>query len=60
MGWLFGSPPDPPNTVSDAKWWQVQKAAASQVDLIKGPWTTPERAARKQAWNDAQDNADRN
>jgi len=50
----------PANTISNSRWFGVQKAAAGEVDLIEGPWTKPERAAKKAAWNAARDNADDN
>lgn len=43
----------PPNTISNSQWSSVRKAAASQVDYVEGPWTTPERAARKRVWSDS-------
>lgn len=59
---LFGrrAEPEVPNTVSDGKWWQVQKAAAGEVDVVDTPWTDPKKAAKKRTWNDARDNAGSN
>ena len=57
MGLFSGKEPEVPNTVSDAKWWQVQKAAAGEVALIDGPWVDPKAAAKKAAWGSARDRA---
>ncbi len=50
----------PGNTISNGKWFTVQKAAAGEVDLIEGPWTKPGRAAKKAAWNSARAEARNN
>lgn len=50
----------PASTISNGRWFRVQKAAAAEVDLVEGPWTDPKRSAKKRAWNDARDNADSN
>jgi hypothetical protein len=57
MGWFGKDEPKVPETISDDKWWQIQKGAARAVPLIDGPWVDKKAAATKSAWKSARSKA---
>jgi hypothetical protein len=49
-----------PDTISDDKWWQIQKGAAKVTPAIDGPWVDAKTTRRMEGHRSAKQNAKHN
>ena len=57
MGLFSSKEPEVPETISDDRWWHIQKSVAKATPVIDGPWVDPETTRRTNAWKAARGKA---